>query len=124
MGWGAELRAIAIAIVGGLLAVVVEGVLAVTTGLLFVAGVASALIGLTAAASPRPKAWIGRFALALAVVMVLGGAVGAWLVALAEGGALGLLDYLWATTGLLIPLELVIALLAAAWGARNGPIRG
>jgi hypothetical protein len=56
--------------------------------------------------------------------MVIAGAVGSWLVALAQGGTLGLLDYAWATSGLLVPFEIVIALLAAAWGARNGPIRG
>lgn len=123
MGWGAELRAIAIAVVGGAVLVVVEGVLNVTTGLLFVAGVAAALVGLTAAASPRPRPWIRRFAMAVAGAMVLAGALGAWLVALAEGGVLGLLDFLWATTGVLVPFELVIALVAAAWGARNGPIR-
>jgi hypothetical protein len=124
MGWGAELRAIVIAIVGAALLVVVEGILDVTTGLLFVAGITSAIVGLVAAGSPRPKRWVSRFALAVAVLVVVAGAIGAWLVALAEGGKLGILDYLWATTGLLVPFELVVAVLAAAWGARNGPVRG
>ena len=104
--------------------VVLEGVLGLASGLLFVAGVAGALIGLVAAGSARPRPWIRRFALGLAAAMVLVGAVGAWLAAAAEGGTLGLFDYLWATTGLLVPFELAVALLAAAWGSRNGPIRG
>jgi len=124
MGWGAELRSVIIAVLGAALLVVVQGLLAVTSGLLFVAGIASALVGLVAAGSERPKSWIGRFVMATAVLLVLGGAVGAWLVGRAEGGDLGFIDYLWATTGLLVPFELLIAIAAAAWGARNGPIRG
>jgi hypothetical protein len=124
MGWGAELRAAIIAVAGAAVIVVLQGLLAQTTGLLFVAGVAGALMGLVAAGSARPRPWVRRFALALAAAVVLVGAVGAWLLAVAEGGTLGLLDYLWATSGLLVPFELVIALLAAAWGARSGPIVG
>jgi hypothetical protein len=40
----------------------------------------------------------------------------------AEGGSLGLLDFLWATDGILVPVELAIAIVAASWGARSGPI--
>jgi hypothetical protein len=124
MGWRAELRAVIVAIVAAALLVVLGGVLGLTSGQLFVTGIASAAIGLVAAGSNRPRPWIARFALGLALAVVIVGAVGSWLVALAEGGALGFLDYLWATSGLLVPFELVIALLAAGWGARNGPVRG
>ena len=62
-------------------------------------------------------------AIGLAVAAVLVGAIGGWLIALAEGGTLGLLDYLWALTGVLVPIEAVIAALAAAWGVNAGPIR-
>jgi len=48
--------------------------------------------------------------------------VGTWLHALAEGGALGLLDYLFETFGVIVPLELLIASVAAAWGAGAGPV--
>jgi hypothetical protein len=58
----------------------------------------------------------------VAVAVVFVGAIGTWAVSLAEGGSLGLLDFLWATEGLLVPVELVVAILAAAWGARSGPV--
>jgi hypothetical protein len=124
MGWSAEARAVVIAIVATILLVLLGGLLGLTSGQLFVTGIAAALIGLVAAGSGRPRPWVARFALGLGVGMVIAGAVGSWLVALAQGGTLGLLDYAWATSGLLVPFEIVIALLAAAWGARNGPIRG
>jgi hypothetical protein len=34
------------------------------------------------------------------------------------------LGYLWATLGLYVPAEALIAGLAAAWGAGAGPVRG
>jgi hypothetical protein len=119
----AEGKAIVIAIVGVVLLVVVGGILASNTGLLFVAGVTSGLIGLIAAGSNRAKGWIRRFATVLAVVVVVAAALGTWAVSLAQGGNLGLFDFLWATGGLLVPAELVVAVLAAGWGAGAGPIR-
>jgi hypothetical protein len=118
-----ELQAGVVAIVGAALLVLVGGVLAFTTGLLFVSGVTAAAIGLFLAGSSRSRTWVRNVAIGTSVVVVLIGAVGAWLVGLAEGGNIGLLDFLWATTGLLVPAELVIAVLAAAWGAGAGPIR-
>jgi hypothetical protein len=103
--------------------VVVGGVLGLTTGLLFVAGAGGALIGLLLAGSERPRQRLRALAIGLAGAAVLVGAVGGWLIALGEGGALGLLDYLWATTGLLVPAEAAVAAVAAAWGVRAGPIR-
>ena len=119
-----ELQAAVVAIVGAALLVLVGGVLAFTTGLLFVSGVTAAAIGLFLAGSSRSRTWVRNVAIVTSIVVVLVGAVGAWLVGLAEGGNIGLLDFLWATTGLLVPAELVIAVLAAAWGAGAGPIRG
>jgi len=119
---GAEARAVVVAVVGAAVLVILGGPLATTSGLLFVAGVTGGLIGLLAAGSARPKPWVRRFAIVLAVIVVLIGAVGAWLVGLAQGGDLGLVDFLWATSGLLVPAELLAAILAAAWGAGAGPI--
>jgi len=124
MGVGAEIKAVVVAVVGAAVLVLVGGILASNSGLLFVAGVTAAGIGLVAAGSSRPKTWIRRFAIGLAIVVVVVGALGAWAIALAQGGNLGLLDFLWATTGILVPAELLIAALAAAWGARAGPIVG
>ncbi|HYL40314.1 MAG TPA: hypothetical protein VET90_03305, partial [Candidatus Binatus sp.] len=88
-----------------------------------VAGVGGALTGLVLAASPRPRPGLRLAAVGLVAASVVAGAVGGWLIATAEGGSLGLLDYLWATTGLLVPVELAVAAVAAAWGLGAGPIR-
>jgi hypothetical protein len=122
MRYGAEIKASIVAIVGAVLLILVGGVLALTTGLLFVTGVTSALIGLLAAGSSRPKPRVRQFAVGLAIIVVLVAALGTWAVSRAEGGSLGLLDFLWATDGILVPVELAIAIVAASWGARSGPI--
>ncbi|HEX7949365.1 MAG TPA: hypothetical protein VF494_03370 [Candidatus Limnocylindrales bacterium] len=121
---GAEAKALVAAVVGAAALVLVGGVLALTSGQLFVVGVTAGAIGLLAAGSERPKPWIRRFAIVVALAVVAVGAVGTWVIAANEGGSLGLLDFLWATTGLLVPAELVVAVLAAAWGANAGPVRG
>jgi hypothetical protein len=61
-------------------------------------------------------------AIAFSIVALVVAAVGTWLHALAEGGALGLVDYLLETFGVIVPLELLIATVAAAWGASAGPV--
>lgn len=124
MTFRSEARALVAAVVGAAVLVLVGGVLALTSGQLFVVGVTAAAIGLLAAGSERPKPWIRRFAIGLAIGVVVVGALGSWLIAIGEGGSLGLVDFLWATTGLLVPAELVVASLAAAWGANAGPVRG
>lgn len=124
MTFRAEARAIVAAALGAALLVLVGGVLALTSGQLFVVGVSGAAIGLVAAGSERPKPWIRRFAIGLALAVVTVGAIGSWLIAASQGGSLGLVDFLWATTGLLVPAELVVATVAAAWGAAAGPVRG
>jgi len=129
-------RAALIGLVGAAVLVLVGGVLASTAGLLFVAGGMGAGIGLAlargAVASPtavtdrppmaRPAAV--RLAVVIACLAVLIGAAGIWLVALREGGTLGPMEYLWATFGPLVPAELVVASVAAAWGAKAGPVVG
>ncbi len=123
-GWLAEAGALGVAAVTAVVLVIVGGILASTTGLLFVAGVGGALTGLLLAGSSRRRDRLRWAGIGLAIAAVAVGAVGTWLFARAEGGALGLVDFLWATTGLLVPAEAVVAALAAAWGVRSGPIRG
>jgi hypothetical protein len=106
------------------LILLVGGILESTTGLVFVAGVTGAAIGLLYAGSSRPRASVRRRSILAAVVVVVVGAIGIWLLALQQGGALGFLDFLWATSGILVPVELAVAALAAAWGAGAGPVRG
>lgn len=124
MTFGSEAKALVTAAVGAVALVLVGGVLALTSGELFVVGVTAAAIGLLAAGSDRPKPWVRRFAIVLALAVVAVGAIGTWLIALGQGGSLGPVDFLWATTGLLVPAELVVAVVAAAWGANAGPVNG
>ena len=49
--------------------------------------------------------------------------VATWLNASAEGGTLGVLDYLWETFGLFVPGELLLAALGAVFGVSSGPIK-
>lgn len=133
------IQAVAIAVGGALLLFLVSGILATMVGLLFIAAVMGAGIGLTLAglaglavaaptgpagvAEPFGRSTVLRAAVALAVVAVIVAAVATWLFARSEGGALGFVDYLWSTFGLLVPAEILVAALGAAWGTGAGPIR-
>jgi hypothetical protein len=113
--------------------VVVGGVLAEQRGLLAIAGIAGAAIGLLAAgAAVSPdgvappalaRGVVVRAAVALALLAIAGGAAGTWAYGRVEGGVLDPLTYLWSVFGPLIPAEAAIAALAAAWGAGAGPVR-
>jgi hypothetical protein len=122
-GRRAAVGALLAAAVGAALLVVVGGLLEVTTGIIFVAGITGAAVGLLLAGSPRPRRTIRWASVGITLVVVAVGAIGTWLIALGQGGTLGLVDFLWATTGLLVPAEAVVAAAAAAWGAGAGPIR-
>ena len=107
--------------------------LAEQRGLLAIAGIGGAVIGLLAAGaavSPdgvRPPALsrgrVVRVAVGLALVTVVIAALGTWAYGRVEGGVLDPLTYLWSVYGPLIPAEAAIAAVAAAWGAGAGPIR-
>ena len=124
-------RASLVAIVGAVLLFVVGAILASTAGLLFVAGLTGAGIGLVlararvpgdggpGALSQRAVTWL---AIGLAVGSVVVAAGATWLYALREGGVLGPIDYLLTVFGPFVPGELLLAALTAAWGAGAGPI--
>jgi hypothetical protein len=124
-------RASIVAIAGAVVLLLVGAILASTAGLLFVAGLMGAGVGLVLARarvpdadgkaplSPRAVTWL---AIGLALASVVVAAIGTWLYALDEGGVLGPIDYLLTTFGPFVPGELVIAALTAAWGAGAGPI--
>ncbi|HTK45800.1 MAG TPA: hypothetical protein VL749_10660 [Patescibacteria group bacterium] len=127
------LRASLAALLGSLALYAVGGLIASTGGLLFVAGVTGAVVGLllARAAAPAdggPPALSRRQATWVAVALSLGAiavaSVAIWLHAIGEGGTLGFIDYQLETFGPFIPGEVVIGFLAAAWGARAGPIQG
>jgi hypothetical protein len=88
--------------VGGIVAyVLLGGVLALTAGLIVVAGLIGWLMGLVV----RPP--LRAAGVAVAVVAV--GLLGIWLFGRWEGGVLDPLDYLAEVHGLILPLELAAA---------------
>ncbi len=128
---GPVVKAVVVAAVGTLLLYALGALLSSSAGLVFVAGLTGAGVGLVLARASAPgggdepaltRRTTMRAAVGLAILAVLVAAVGTWLHALAEGGALGLLDYLFETFGVIVPLELLIASVAAAWGAGAGPV--
>lgn len=120
------------AVVGAALLFLVGAVVASTAGLVFVSGVMGAAIGLLLARASvsidnHPPALtrgaVTWLAIGIAVGAVVAADVATWLNARAEGGTLGVLDYLWETFGLFVPGELFVAALGAVWGASSGPVQ-
>jgi hypothetical protein len=111
----------AAAVAWALLTVVLGGILLITAGLLVLAGAAGRVIGLAVAwGGASVLAAQPRLALVLALVaagFVLG-QLGLWAYGRAEGGVLAPLDYLLTTFGIVVPLQLVIALAVGWWSAR------
>jgi hypothetical protein len=97
-----ETRAPLAVAAGGVVAfVVLGGILAVTAGLIVLAGLIGWLIGLLV----RPPA---RAAL-VAVVTAVAGLIGIWLFGRWEGGVLNPIDYLAEVQGIIVPLQLLAA---------------
>jgi hypothetical protein len=117
-------RGIAIAVVAALVGATVitlaGGILSITAGLLVIAAALGWVIAATLSSSAGGGTGLRRewLAAALAAVGVALGQVGLWLVARQEGGTLGLVDYLWEVFGILVPSQLVLAILVAWWRAR------
>jgi hypothetical protein len=124
-GGGSFGRALAF---GGLAAIAIAagialfgGVILVTAGLVALAALGGWAIGIavrvgsggTVAAERRAV-----MAAVLAALAVLGGQLALWLFARYEGGVLGPVDYLAETFGLLIPIELAFAVVAAWFASR------
>jgi len=113
--------AVMAALVGAALTVVLGGRLTISAGLLVVAaltGRAAALAlvaGAGASLRSSRRAWL---AAGIAVGGVVLGQVGLWLYARTEGGVLALPDYLGQTFGLLVPIQVALALAIAWWSAR------
>jgi hypothetical protein len=120
-GWARAVTMAAAISLGGAVAIAVLGeVVGVGVGLVVAAAVIGWLIGAslrTAGAALTGRARV-VVALALAVTSVLVGQLGLWLITLAEGSVLGPIPYLSAVFGLLVPLEIVAALVAGFRTAR------
>jgi len=115
--------ALLVAIVGAAGLTVILGVFLATAGTFVVSGLGGAAIGLLIAAAPLSRHDAERMAVSIATGMIVLAGLGVWIVARAEGGVMDPLSYLWTTFGLGLPAQALVAILAAAWGAANGPIR-
>jgi hypothetical protein len=125
------LKASVAAVAGTVVLYVLGALLSSSVGLVFVAGLTGTSVGLLLARAAAPgggaspaltRGQATRLSVALAVAAVALAAVGTWLHAIGEGGALGPIDYLLETFGAIVPLELVFATVGAAWGAGAGPV--
>jgi hypothetical protein len=97
------------------------GLFAVSSGLLVVAGATGWGVAVALRSGAGAGVGAGRpvvLAIGLALLAVILGQLGLWLYARAEGGVLGPIDYLAEAFGVLVPLELVAAGLAAWVAAR------
>jgi hypothetical protein len=122
---GSTLRAIGAglgaAVAWAALTVVLGGVLTLTAGLLVLAAAGGRLVALAVAWGGGPGMMRGtRLGLVVALVIAgfVLGQVGIWAYGRAEGGVMAPVDYLMTTFGIVVPLQLVIALVVAWWTAR------
>lgn len=112
---------VVVAIIGAAAVTVTGGILTITAGLLVIAAAAGWGVGLamrlgTGDAMDRPARI--RWAVLVAVLGLTLGQVGLWLLARQEGGVMGLTDYLGEVFGVLVPLEVLFAIVGAWWAAR------
>ncbi|HEV8488168.1 MAG TPA: hypothetical protein VGQ58_00095 [Candidatus Limnocylindrales bacterium] len=115
------LLAAGVGLIGSAASIVLVAVASVSAGLLVVAAVTGLFVGeaLRAGAGATLTPGLRRgLAVSTALESVLAAQIGIWLYARAEGGALGLVDYLAEAFGPLVPLQLAIAALVAWWSAR------
>jgi hypothetical protein len=97
------------------------GPLSFSAGLVVIAVFAGRLIGLVTKTAGGPGVSSDArvvMALLLTIGWFVVAQVAVWLYARAEGGNLGLLDYLGQAFGPLVPLQLIVAVLIAWWSAR------
>lgn len=108
---GPAARAVGVALVGAATIAVLGGPLSLTAGLVAVAVVVGLILG--AILRPASAAAVG-----LAVGSVIVGLLGVWLFARAEGGVLDPITYFADVEGLLAPIQLLLAALAAFVSSR------
>jgi hypothetical protein len=107
----------------GAVAIAIGGILALSSGLVVVAAVTGIVIGWLMR-SPSADGATGRagsnviLAIAIALLGVATGQLLLWVVALAEGGVLGPLDYLAQTFGFLVPAQFIVGAVGAWLAAR------
>jgi hypothetical protein len=97
------------------------GIVLVTAGLIALAALGGWAIAIAVRAGSAGTVAAERravMAAVLAALAVIGGQLGLWLFARYEGGVLGPIDYLAETFGLLVPIELAFASVAAWLASR------
>ena len=113
--------AVVVGVAGAILAALLEGLFAITLGLLVVAGLIGRFVTLALRAGAGDTI-PARRRLAAALAVTIGALalaqLGIWLYARSEGGALGLVDYLAQTFGPLVPLQFIVGGAVAWWSAR------
>jgi hypothetical protein len=114
--------AAAIVAIGGALAItLLGGVLAISSGLIVVAGATGWTVAVAlkaGAGSSIPRGRRVRLAVAIAVLAVALGQAGLWVYSRSEGGVLGPFEYLGETFGPLVPVEVAVAWVVAWISAR------
>ena len=109
--------AVVVAAIGAGAIVVLGGILTMTAGLVVVAaalgwGVALALRFGAGPQLARPRR--AALAVVITLIAVVAGQLGLWQYAQVEGGVLSPLDYLWEVFGVLVPIEIAVAV-GFAW---------
>jgi hypothetical protein len=112
--------AVLAAVVGAAAITLGGGIFAITAGLLVIAAALGWAVAVALSSSAGDGTRLRRewLAAGLAAGGVALGQVGLWLVARQEGGTLDLIEYLSEVFGILVPLQLVVALIVAWWRAR------
>ncbi len=109
--------AVVAAIVGAVVLVVLGGVLAISAGLVVIAGATGWLVGAALRFGAGDQIAAHRrivVAVGLSVAAVVVAQLGLWQYGLTEGGVLPLIEFLSEVYGPLVPLEIVVAA-AFAW---------
>jgi hypothetical protein len=118
--------AVALALAGGLAITILGGLVGATLGLIAVAALTGWLVavGLGRPTDPSGNQANRLQAAALALAGVAVGQIGLWVVAVIEGGVLDPIGYLIQVWGLLVPLQLLAALVVGALSARRWTSEG
>lgn len=109
--------AVLVAAVGAAAIVVLGGILTMTAGLVVVAVVLGWGVGLAlryGAGSRLARRRRAALAVVITLIAIVAAQLGLWQYAQLEGGVLSPLDYLWEVFGILVPIEIVVAV-GFAW---------
>lgn len=110
-----------VAVIGAIAITVAVGAFSITAGLVVIAAVVgwyTAVALRTGGAGGWPRSRRATVAIVVALAGIGLGQVGLWLLGREEGGVLSLVDYLGEVFGVLVPLQLAAAAVAAWLASR------